>query len=354
MLFGRSKSLMGLDIGSSSVKAIELKPVRSGFRVAAIAVEPLPLQTIVDGAIVDSAAVSAALARLLGPGAFHAKDVALSLSGHSVIVKKITLPAMTKAELSDSIHWEAEQYIPFQLDDVNLDYEVLEDGSGVDGKGSMDVLLVAAKKETIATYTDVVTQAGRHPVVVDVDAFALQNAYEVNYGFEPAAVVALLNIGAGATNVNILAGSQSVFTRDISMGGHAFTEALQRELEITYEVAEQIKRGRDVPGAKYEDARPVLRAVTENLLIELEKTFDFYKSTASSDRIDRVMLSGGGSRVEGLPEALHERFETKVDRFDPFRQVQFDRARLGQADPDELAPIAAVAVGLALRRAGDR
>jgi type IV pilus assembly protein PilM len=353
-VFGRGKSLMGLDIGSSSVKAIELKPTRTGFRVSAIDVEPLPPHTIVDGGIVDNGAVSVALARLLGRGAFQAKDVALSLSGHSVIVKKITLPAMTRQELADSIYWEAEQYIPFPLHDVNLDYEIIEDGAGINGKGSMDVLLVAAKKETIANYTTVVSQCGRRTAVVDVDAFAIQNAYEVNYGFERGTVVALLNIGAGATNVNILAGSQSVFTRDISMGGQAFTEALQRELEVGYEAAEQVKRGRDVPGAKYDEAKPVLRAVTENLLVELEKTFDFYKSTAATERIDRVMVSGGGSRIEGLADALEERFQTKIERFDPFRQVQFDRARLGQADPDELAPIAAVAVGLALRRAGDR
>lgn len=345
---------MGLDIGSSSVKAIELQPLRTGYRVSAIGVEPLPPRTIVDGAIAEPSIVSAALQRLLAPKTFRAKDVAVSLSGHSVIVKKISLPAMTSAELSQSIHWEAEQYIPFHVHDVNLDYQVLDDGAGVEGKGSMDVLLVAAKKETVAAYTDAVTQAGRRPAVVDVDAFALQNAYEVNYGFERSTMVALLNIGAGATNVNILEGGQSVFTRDISMGGHAFSEALQRELEIDYDAAEQLKRGAAVNGMSYDDARPVLRALTESLLAELEKTFDFFSSTTVRARIDKIMVSGGGSRVEGLAEALQERFRKPVERFDPFRQVHFDRARLGGANPDELAPIAAVAVGLALRRAGDR
>jgi len=354
VIFGRGKSLMGLDIGSSSVKAIELKPTRTGFKVAAIDVEPLPTRGLVDRDTFDSGAVSAAVSRLLGRGAFRAKDVALSLSGHAVIVKKITLPAMTRQELADSIHWEAEQYIPFRLDEVNLDYEILNDGGGLTGKGSMEVLLVAAKKETIANYTSAVVQAGRRPMIVDVDAFALQNAYEVNYGFNQGVIVALLNVGAGATNVNILAGAQSVFTRDISMGGEAFTEALRRELAIDYDAAELLKRGRDVHGARYEDAKPVLRAVTENLLLELEKTFDFYKSTASNDHIDRVMVSGGGSRVEGLTDALHDRFQTDVERFDPFRQVEFDRARLRNADPAELAPVAAVAMGLALRRVGDR
>lgn len=354
MVFGRTKSLMGLDIGTSSVKAIELKPTRSGFRVSAIGVEAFPRQTFVDGGAAERATVAEAVGRLLDRKEFRSTDVALSLSGHSVIVKKIALPAMTPAELSQSIVWEAEQYIPFHIHDVNLDYEVLDAGSGLDGKGTMEVLLVAAKKETIAHYTTVVAEAGRRPAVVDVDAFALQNAYEVNYGFERGAVVALLNVGGRATNVNIVAGSQSVFTRDISMGGQAFTEALQRELELDYEVAELVKRGAVVKDVSYDDARPVLRAVTENLLVELGKTFDFYKSTATSDRIDRLMVSGGGSRVDGLVEALHERFHATVERFDPFRQVHFDSASLGGADAQEMAPIAAVAVGLALRRAGDR
>jgi type IV pilus assembly protein PilM len=218
----------------------------------------------------------------------------------------------------------------------------------------MDVLLVAAKKDKIGDYTNVITQAGRTAVVVDVDAFAIQNAYEVNYGFEPGTTVALLNAGASATNINILHGAQSVFTRDISMGGNAFTEAVQRELGLPYELAEQLKKGQDVEGATYDDARPVLKAMTDNILLEVEKTFDFYKATASNDRIDRIVLSGGASRVDGFAEALAARFGTEVMAFDPFRQVTLDAARLGSISPEELAPVAAVAVGLALRKVGDR
>ncbi len=352
-MFRRARAVVGLDIGSSAVKAVEVKGSGKSFKVTAFGIEPVPPDSIVDGAIIDGAAVADAIRRLFESRNIKTKDVAASLAGNAVIVKKITLPKMTDQELAESIYWEAEQYIPFDIQDVNLDYQVVGQGTGA-ATGTMDVLLVAAKKEKIADYTGVITQAGRAPVIVDVDAFALQNAYEVNYGFQRGTVVALLNVGAGATNVNILSGSQSVFARDISMGGHAFTEALQRELQIEYDVAEQVKRGRDVAGATYDEAKPVVRAVTENLLLELEKTFNFYMSTAGSERIDRVMISGGGSRVEGLADALHERFHTEVERFDPFRQVQFDRARLGGADPEELAPIAAVAVGLALRRVGDR
>jgi type IV pilus assembly protein PilM len=261
---------------------------------------------------------------------------------------------MTEAELAESIYWEAEQYIPFDIQDVNLDYQILDAGTGPDSKGTMDVLLVAAKKEKIADYTGVISQAGRVPIIVDVDAFALQNAYEVNYGLEPGAVIVLLNAGASAININILTGDQSTFTRDISIGGNSYTEAVQKELNLPFESAEQLKRGHAVEGVNPDDVAPVLQAMTENVLLEIQKTFDFFKATASSDRIDRIVLSGGASRVHGFEAALTERFNTAVEVFDPFKKVAFDANKLGVTDPDGLNPTAAVAVGLALRRAGDR
>jgi type IV pilus assembly protein PilM len=353
VLFGRNKSLVGLDIGSSAVKAVELKSAGKGYRVAAFRVEPVPADSIVDGAIIDSAAVADAVRRVFSGKHFKAKEVAASLSGNAVIVKKITLPLMSEQELSESIYWEAEQYIPFDIQDVNLDYEIIDPGTGPNTQGTMEVLLVAAKKDKIADYTSVITQAGRSPVVVDVDAFALQNAYEANYGLPPNAVIVLLNAGASAVNINILSGGQSVFTRDVSMGGNAFTEAVQKELNLPFDAAEQLKRGQSVEHVSYDDARPVLKAMTDNVLLEVEKTFDFFKATASAEHIDRIVLSGGASRVEGFAEALQERFNTQVDRFDPFKQVTFDAGGLG-VNAEDVAPVAAVAVGLALRRAGDR
>ena len=300
MLFRRPKSLVGLDIGSSSVKAIELKASGKGYRVSAIGVESVPPDSIVDGAIIDGGAVADAIRRLFANKRFKAKDIVASLSGNSVIVKKITLPAMTESELSESIYWEAEQYIPFDIQDVNLDYEILDPG------------------------------------------------------FEPTAVVAILNAGASAININILTGAQSVFTRDVSMGGNAFTEAVQKELNLPYEAAEMLKKGQDVEGATFEDARAVLRAMTDNVLLEVEKTFDFFKATAASERIDRIMLCGGASRVEGFADSLRERFNTEVEQFDPFRQVACDAKKLGIDSAEDLAAVSAVALGLALRKVGDR
>lgn len=351
---GKSKAVVGLDIGSSAVKAVELKPAGKSFKVAAFATEPVPPDSIVDGAIIDGGAVADAIRRLFESKAFKAKEVAASLSGNAVIVKKINLPVMTPAELRESIFWEAEQYIPFDIQDVNLDYQILDPGTGPDGKGTMEVLLVAAKKEKIADYTGVIAQAGRTAVIVDVDAFALQNAFEVNYGLEPQQVVVLLNAGASAININIVAGDQSVFTRDISTGGNSYTEAVQKELNLPFDAADQAKRGIPVDGVSYDEVKPVLHAMTENVLLEIQKTFDFFKATASSDRIDRIVLSGGASRVDGFQQALQERFGTAVESFDPFRKLAFDSKKFNVADLENILPTAAVAVGLALRKAGDR
>jgi type IV pilus assembly protein PilM len=352
--FGKGRAIAGLDIGSSTVKAVELKAVGKGYKVTAFGIEPVPPDSIVDGAIIDGGAVADAIRRLFDNKAFKTKDVAASLSGNAVIVKKISLPVMTEAELSESIRWEAEQYIPFDIQDVNLDYQILTPGTGADANGTMEVLLVAAKKEKIADYTGIISQAGRVPVLVDVDAFALQNAYETNYGFEPDAVVVLLNAGASAVNVNILSGRESLFTRDISMGGNAYTEAVQKELNLPFESAEQAKKGEPVDGITFEEVRPVLRAMTDTLLLEIQKTFDFYKATASSDRIDRILLSGGACAVDGFAAALEERFGAPVETFDPFKKIAFDAEKLGVKNSDRLGPTAAVAVGLALRRVGDR
>jgi type IV pilus assembly protein PilM len=353
--FGKkTKAIVGLDIGSSAVKAVELKSTGKGYRVSAFGSEPIPADSIVDGAIIDGTAVAEAIRRLFASHPFKSKEVAASLSGNAVIVKKINLPLMTDAELAESIFWEAEQYIPFDIQDVNLDYQILNPGTAAGANGTMEVLLVAAKKEKIADYTGVIAQAGRVSVIVDVDAFALQNAYEVNYGLQPDAVIVLLNAGASAVNINILSGDQSLFTRDVSIGGNAYTEAVQKELNLAFESAEQLKKGNPVDDVTFEDALPVLHAMTENVLLEIQKTFDFFKATASSDRIDRILLSGGASRVVGFAHAVEERFGAPVEAFDPFKKIGFEPLKLGVVDAPSVVTTAAVAVGLALRRAGDR
>jgi type IV pilus assembly protein PilM len=353
-MFRRTKAAVGLDIGSSAIKVIELKLSGKACRVAAFASEPLPRDAIVDGAIIDAGVVANAIRRVFDAAGIRTREVAASLSGNAVIVKKISLPVMTEAELGESIYWEAEQYIPFDIQDVNLDYQITDPGTGPESKGTMDVLLVAAKKEKIADYTGAIAQAGRTPVVVDVDTFALQNAYEVNYGADASAVIVLVNAGASAININIVRGEFSLFTRDISIGGNAYTEAIQKELNLPFAGAEELKKGVPADGVTFEEARPVLHAVNENVLLEIQKTFDFFKATAASERIDKIVVSGGSSRVEGFREMLAERFGAPVEPFDPFRHVTFEPAKFGLESAADIAPILPIALGLALRRAGDR
>ena len=238
MLFRKSKNLVGLDIGSSAVKLVELKDVKGGgYRLVKSGLETLSPEAIVDGAIMDASLVVDTVNRLVSTANVRNQDFGTSVSGHSVIVKKISLPAMSPEELAESIRWEAEQYVPFDINDVNLDYVVLESGAG----DTMDVLLVAVKKDKIGDYTSVISQAGRNPMLVDVDAFALQNAFEANYSIEAGRIVALVNLGASVTNVNILSGSNTIFWRDISFGGNQYTDAIQKQLSLSFDQAESLK-----------------------------------------------------------------------------------------------------------------
>lgn len=353
MPFHRKKSLVGLDIGSSAVKAIQLERGHKTLRVRAIGLEPLPTDSIVDGAIVDSTAVSAAIRRLLNHSRFSTREVAASLSGNSVFVKKVNLPGMGVRDPAESIRSLAGQYLPFDVEDVVLDFEISEPASESNLVGTIGVTLVAAKKETVVHHTNVITQAGCVPAVIDVDAFALQNAYEANYGQAADSVVVLLNVGASATNVNVISRTESLFTRDIPIGGHAFTEAIQKELGVSFEIAEQVKTAQHASGALHDEAMPVLKSMTDYALLTIEQTFDFFRAVSPRDRIDRIVLSGGASRVAGFVDSLIERFGTDVEHFNPFRQIGFDARRLG-VGPEEMAPISTVAVGLALRQVGDR
>jgi type IV pilus assembly protein PilM len=352
-LFGSKKGLVGVDIGSSAVKAVELKPGGRGgeFHLVKLGLEPLPPEAIVDGAIMDSGAVIDAIQRLFSANKIKTSDVATSVSGNAVIVKKISLPQMTQEELAESIHWEAEQYIPFDIQDVALDYELVE-GSG--SGGNMDVMLIAVKKDKISDYTSAISQAGKTAAVVDVDVFALQNAYEVNYGIDPGRVVALLNVGASIMNINIVKGGTSIFNRDIAVGGNQYTDAIQKDLNLSFEQAENLKKGARVEGAARENLGPILQAVSENIALEIQKTFDFFKATSSEDRIDRIFLSGGTSKVQGLQDLLSDRFEAGVEIMNPFNNVIYNPRDF---DPDfisEIGPSAAIAVGLAVRKVADR
>src|ERR1700737_4145146 len=291
----KNKQLVGLDIGSSSIKAVELKSTKAGYELVSFGMEPLAQDTGVDGAIMDAPQVANAISKIFDTQKIKTKNVGSSVSGHSVIVKRVPLPLMTEEELFDRIPSEASQHIPFDIADVNLSYQLLE---SMDSQ--MDVLLVAVKKDKILNHTNVLSLAGKNPVVVDIDAFALQNCFEVNYEPDPAQVVALLNIGASVMNINIIRGWTPLFTRDVSVGGNQYTDALQKELDLSFEDAEKLKMGATLPGVNEEQRSAILRSVSDILILEIQKTFDFFRATASGENIRRICVAGGTARVAGL------------------------------------------------------
>jgi type IV pilus assembly protein PilM len=350
VLFRKSKNLVGLDIGSSAIKLVELKDVKGGgYRLVKSGLETLSPEAIVDGAIMDASLVVDTVNRLATALNVRNQDFGTSLSGHSVIVKKISLPSMSPEELGESIRWEAEQYVPFDINDVNLDYVVLDSGVG----DSMDVLLVAVKKDKIGDYTSVISQSGRNPLLVDVDAFALQNAFEANYPIEPNRVVALVNVGASVTNVNVLSGPNTVFWRDISFGGNQFTDAVQKQLSLSFDQAEALKKGERTGDNSVQEILPILRSVTDDLAQELQKTFDFFLATTSTSKIDQLLLSGGSARIVNFDTQLKERFGMVVEVMNPFRQIDISGSSVSEEWLTENAPSLAVAVGLAVRHVGD-
>ncbi len=341
---GKRKSLVGLDIGSSSVKAVELKLTKQGYELISFGLEPLAQDTVVDGAIMDAPAVAERITAIFEAQGIKSKDVATSVSGHSVIVKRVPMPVMSEEELYDRIQAEASQHIPFDIADVNLSHQLLET---VDNQ--MDVLLVAVKKDKILNHTNVLAQAGKTPEVVDIDAFALQNCFEVNYEPDPGQVVALLNIGASVMNINIVRGWIPLFTRDVSVGGNQYTDALQKELDLGFDDAEWLKMGGTRPGVTEEQRASILRSVSDILILEIQKTFDFFRATASGENIRRIVVAGGTARVPGLLDLLREEFAVPVEELYPFRKIVINPGRHDESHLREIAPRLAIAVGLALR-----
>jgi type IV pilus assembly protein PilM len=356
MLFGRNRSLVGLDIGDSSVKVVQLKELSKGrgWQVARLGWEPLAAEAIVDGAIMDSQLVAETIQRLFERCRIRTSTpVATALSGHHVIVKRISLPVMSDAELAESIRWEAEQYIPFDIQDVNLDYKILE-GSSLSGDGNMDVLLAAAKKDKISDYVSVISQAGLHAATVDIAAFAMQNAFEANYEFEPDQVIALVDIGAAVSSITVLYGGTSVYWRDINAGGNQYTDAIQKELNLSSEQAEQVKRGEEIDGVPYEKVLAILSSVSDDIGGEIQKTLDFFKQILATERtLDKLYLCGGTSQVTHLKESLGTRLDAQVELLNPFRRISPAGREASPELLNDMMPTASVAVGLALRKVGD-
>jgi type IV pilus assembly protein PilM len=346
------KSMVGLDIGSSTVKAVEISMKGRGgdFELTHLGVAKLPHEAIVQGAFLNSSAISDSIREAMENGKIKSKNVASAVCGHSVIVKKVSLPVMSRDELDEQIRWEAEQYIPFDVNEVNLDFQILDSENA---EGQMDVLLVAAKKDLIDDYVQVISEAGLVPSTIDVAAFAVENAFEANYDVKPDEAVALVNIGAQVVNINIVLDGAPVFTRDITTAGNQYTEEIQKALTISFEEAERLKLG----GKQSDESQEVvpeevdqaMQSVTDTVIGEISRSLDFFSATAADNRIERVLLSGGSSRVAGFENTFHERTGLPVELLNPLARMQSN----SKFDPEyleELAPGLGVSLGLAMRR----
>lgn len=340
----KNRPLLGLDVGSNSVKLVEVQRTRAGLEASVADLRPLSPEVVVDGAIVDNLALSSTVSQMLKDNRSKNRAVATAVSGHSVIVKQISMSAMTEEELADTMTVEAAQHVPFELSDVNLDYQILD----LKENGTMDVLLVAVKKDKIANYGNALSMAGLTPAIVDHDPFALHNCYEFNYQPAPDEIAALLNVGASVTNIIVSKGDTPLFTRDVSVGGNQYTDALQKEFGLGFDEAEAAKLGGS-GGPPEEKRLPVLKSVSEIILLEIQKTFDFFRTSTGGQHVGKLMLSGGAAQTAGLIDLLQSEFGVPVELLNPFRRVGYvETGTMGDVIAHN-RPRLAVAVGLALR-----
>jgi len=351
MAWGKKKNVIGLDIGSSSIKLVELREGKNGFRLQNLAVSSLAPEAIVDGALMDSVTIIDTIKDLV-TSVTKTREVVTSVSGHSVIVKKITLPFMTETELGESIQWEAERHIPFDINDVNIDFQIL--GYGSDNPDMMDVILVAAKKDIINDYISVIMEAGLNPVVVDIDAFALENMLGINYDIEKDDIVAIANVGASVTNINILKNNASAFTRDVFKGGNQITEEIQRQLHVDYEEAEKVKVGDKGDSKSQGIVQEVLKTAGESLAMEIGNSLDFFQSTSTYQKISKLYLSGGGSKIKDFDIILQQQIGIPVEIANPFRKIEYSEKSFDLEYLRDIGPVMAVGVGLASRKVGEK
>ncbi|MDM7917263.1 MAG: type IV pilus assembly protein PilM [Candidatus Eisenbacteria bacterium] len=349
-MFGKGKTTVGLDIGSSTIKAVELETRGETTRLVHYGVVDLVPEAIVDGEIMDRQLVIEAIQNLFEKAGIRQKRVTTGIAGRGVIVKKITMDRLDPKDAREAIHWEAEQHVPYDVHDVSLDFEILD----LDvGPKQMQVLLVAAKKDLVSMQADLIREAGLIPSVIDINSFAVQNAAERNYDFVREEIVALVNIGAELTNVNIVRGGVPLYTQDLSVGGDSFLETVQKRYQVSREEAVHACRTYEGSSAPF-DLEPIVRSFGDELGMGIERSLATLRSSGEAERIDRILLSGGGARLQGLAQALAERQKVPVDLVDPLRKITYAPELFGSDEARAVAPQLTVGIGLALRKARQR
>jgi type IV pilus assembly protein PilM len=340
------KNLVGVDIGASSVKVVQLKANRKALSVIRYGYAALPPQTIIDGHIMNAGTVTEALLKLFQDNKIQQKDVAVGVYGQSVIVRKITVPMMTSEELDEQINWEAEQHIPFDIKVMSIDYEVLRKRPEA---GQMDLLLVAAKKDEINDYASILREARLRPLVVDINAFTIQNIFENQLGLPQDGTIALLNVGAAVSSLNIVSRGISAFTREITNAGNAITEEIQKQCGVPYEQAEAYKCGGGPTQIVPQEVHTIIASACDGLAGEIQRSLDFYLATSGESEISRIYVSGGSAYLAPLCKAIEKRARVPVMLFDPMANLLVDPKTVNEADMRSRAAQFVVALGLALR-----
>jgi type IV pilus assembly protein PilM len=348
-LFRREGRYLTLDIGSSAVKLLEVESGSAKLHVRAFGSQPIPGSAIQNNMVQEPEAVANAIRALLKETGAGSREAITAVPGPAVIIKKLQLPSQPPNELENSVLFEAGNFIPESLENVNLDYMITD---VLEKERQFEILLVAVKKDIINSYTSTLTMAGLEPVVVDVDYFALENMFELNYPPSEKDVVALVNVGARYSCMNILRGGRSTFTGDVPVGGKEFNDALVRNLGVTPGEAELIKQGTN-PQYPLDQIEPVLQPVKEFLAEEIHRALSFFWTAATDESISSIYLSGGAAQVPGLVGLLTERLEVPVHLANPLANVTLARG-LDRARLDREASSYAVAIGLGVRRPGDK
>jgi type IV pilus assembly protein PilM len=314
--------------------------------LTALGSAPLRPDVIAEGTIKDSAAVIEAIKEAVAKAGIKSREAAIGVAGRELIMKKVQLPEVPAKELRDAVELEAEHHIPFAFDEVFLDYHVARRHDGV-----MDLIIVAVKKSKVNEYVGVVEEAGLLPVIVDVDGFAVGNQFAVNHPDESQEAVALIDMGAAVMKTNVVRGGVPIFARDIPFGGNQYTQAIADRLQTAFEHAERAKVG-DATAVAWDAIVPALETVSRDLALEVRRTFDYFGSTTDSERIGRVVMSGGAARLRGLTEYLSSTWSIPVEVARPLERIDVDPALVDEARA--AGPALAVAIGLALRNPGER
>jgi type IV pilus assembly protein PilM len=351
MALKKKDHLIGLDIGSRTIKVGEVLEKKGQRTLIKLAVANLPLGAIVEGRIRQPEVVADTIKALVRKEKIRTDNVATSISGYSVIIEKIVVGAMSDEDLNDRIQYEAEQYIPFDVEDVNIDFEIL--GDHETNPNQMNVMLVAAKKEVINEYVEVLEMANLNPCVIDVDVFALARVFEEGY-VEEEKSVALVDIGANKLNVNIVKNNVSAFTRDVAVGGEEITREIAAQLDCSFEEAEDIKLGKAIEKMPQQQLQKIMTSFTSKWCREIRRVIDFYYSTSPDDDIKQILLSGGATQTPGFLEHLATETSIAVEVLDPFRALDINKKTHDMDYIRRIAPQAAICIGLATRRVGDK